>query len=324
MSPRPQATPPRHFPRPKELRSSDAIERDEDVASEYWATLSIYDHRADYFRSSMLLFDRIVMPVPTYPWKDIDAAELDRLSADATWLEDKGCAIRCDWDPRIFDEWLLSELAVSLSIPKTERLLYTRYQLKYLVDTKALKNVEIPVGVTTVPIFGSRDSYQKQEPELLDADAAYQATVELILEAFPVPLPDAPLEDIVRLREQGFVQHQVGKLREWQLELMEDLVAVGTDPLRWRLRMKRAETELRNAIADYTRAMANVLEAKKSARFTTLFSVPLSPLTALGRLFSEHRDDFVLVGQHERSWKALYEKSFAFAGVICTAEEIGA
>jgi hypothetical protein len=293
------------------------------MTSEYWATLSIYDYRADYFRSLMLLFDRIVIPVPIDPWNDIGADERDRLSADATFLEGHGCAIRCDWDPRIFDEWLLSELAVSLAIPKTDRLLYTRYQLKYLVDTKALTNVDIPVGVTAVPIFGSRDTYLKQEPELLDADAAYQATVELILEAFPVPLPDTPLEDIIRLREQGFVQHQVGKLREWQLELLEDLVAVGSDQSRWRLRLERAEVELRNAIADYTRAMTNVLEAQRSARFTTLFSVPRSPDTALGRLFSEHRDDFALVGKHERSWKALYDKSFAFAGVICTAEQIG-
>jgi hypothetical protein len=293
------------------------------VAFEYWATLSIYDHRADYFRPSMLLFDRIVIPVPIYPWKDIGAEERDRLSAEATWLEDHGCAIRCDWDPQIFDEWLLSELAVSLSIPKTDRLLYTRYQLKYLVDTQALSDVQVPVGVTAIPIFASRSSYLKQEPELLDADAAYQATVELILDSFPVPLPDTPLENIVRLREQGFVQHQVGKLRAWQLELLEDLVAVGSDPGRWQQRLKRAEVDLRNAIADYERAMTNVVDAHKSALFTTLFSVPRSPDVALGRLFSEHRDDFALVGNHERSWKALYEKSFAFAGVILTAEQIG-
>ena len=114
------------------------------MGSEYWATLSIYDHRADYFRSSMVLFDRIVIPVPIYPWKDLGAAERDALAADASYLEEHGCAIRCDWDPNSFDAWVHDNLAVSASIRKTDRMLNTRYHLKWLVDTNAIRDVEIP------------------------------------------------------------------------------------------------------------------------------------------------------------------------------------
>jgi hypothetical protein len=270
----------------------------------------------------MLLFDRIVIPVPIYAWKDLGDSERDRLFADATYLEEHGCAIRCDWDPRVFDEWIHNHLGVSNSIRKTDRPLHTRYQLKSLIDTKELQRVEIPSGVIAMPVFASRDSYLQQDQELLDADAARQATVELILTALPVPAPDTPLEDIIRLRDQGFVQHQVGKLREWQLGLLEDLEDLGADAGRWERRIERAEIELRNAVADYKRAMSSVLEAQRSANIATLFSVLRDPITGLGRLFSEHRDDFALVGQHERSWKALYDKSFAYAGVICAAEEI--
>ena len=157
---------------------------------------------------------------------------------------------------------------------------------------------------------------------MLDEDASRQATVELILGQLPVPGPDTPLEDIVRLRDQQFIQHQVGKLREWQLALLDDLADVGADPKRWKRRLNRAEVELRTAVADYRRAMSNVIDTQRSARYTTLFAVLRSPDTALGRVFSEHRDDFALLGQHERSWKALYDKSFAYAGVICSADEL--
>ena len=101
-----------------------------------------------------------------------------------------------------------------------------------------------------------------------------------------------------------------------------DLAGVGDRPDRWRLRLERAQHELRNAIADYERAMAKVIESRHNARFTTLFSVLRAPDKALGRIFTEHRDDFRLLGNNEYCWKALYDQDYAFAGVICAAGQM--
>ncbi len=68
--------------------------------------------------------------------------------------------------------------------------------------------------------------------------------------------------------------------------------------------------------------MGEVIHNQRRSRLTTLLSVLRSPTSALGRLVTEHRDDFALIGQHERCWKALYKEDFAYAGVICTARDV--
>lgn len=305
------------------------------MAREYWATMSIYDHRAPYFRPSLLLFDRVVMPVPVGTWKGLsDPEELAQLSAEADWLEEHGCALRFDWDPQIFAEWQANELNAGAATLLSARVraaaeagdaqLNTRYQLQWLVDSGALRAPTLGDDrpKVVVPLFASHQAYLGTDVERFDEDAARQVTVELVLDSLPTAPPDVPLEDVIRLRERGFLTHQVTKLREWQHELLEDLADCGDDHGRWSRRIERAELDLRNAVADYAAAMAAVVDEQRRSRVTTLLSVLTSLTTALGRLFTEHRDDFSLLGQHERSWKALHGKDFAYAGVICTAADL--
>jgi len=212
---------------------------------QYWGTFSIYDHRSDYYRPSLLLFDRVVMPVPTHLWRGLtNREELEQLESEAKWLEDQGCAVCCEWDPAAFTEWQTKELNASTATTLSTRVqaavragdaqLNTRYQLQWLVDSGAIRLPDVsPADVTTMPVFESRQAYLGLEPERLDIDAARQATLELIIDAFPVPAPDTPLESIIDLRKRNFVRHQVGKLRAWQLELLEDLADVGDNPDRW-------------------------------------------------------------------------------------------
>ncbi|HEU5205371.1 MAG TPA: hypothetical protein VFU17_13855 [Candidatus Limnocylindrales bacterium] len=292
------------------------------MASEFWGTLSIYDHRQPYFRPSMLLFDRIVIPVPTRPWKGIEQAELDRLAADAEYLEKEGAAIACNWDPTAFDAWIHDELAVINAIKRDrqnpDRQVGTRYHVKWLVDQKLLDDVEIPEDVTAVPLFVSRERFASQDPEWVDENRASQATVDLILLEFPLARSDIALEDIIRLRQQGFVDHQLRKLRQWQMGLVEELLVLGDDPARWRARMNKAEADLRAALSDYRKAMSGLADVRRKSQITTLFAV-LNPFTALSKIVEQH-EHFLLNGQHERSWKDLSDKDFAFAGVICTAD----
>jgi hypothetical protein len=300
-----------------------------------WATLSIYDHRADYFLPSLLLFDRVVMPVPTTPVGDLTLQELDQLSADAQFLSDSGCAVSYDWDPGRFDAFMADALApiaasalgakVRAATAAHDAPLNTRYQSEYYVEQGIITIPEVDVSdVIAMPIFASREVYRSfgDFPEYFEPDADQQVTVDLILNEFPVPAPDTPLEKIVNLREQGFVREQVGKLREWEVLLLEDLHKLGDDAVGWKLRLDRAELQLHNAVADYRRAMANHIETQRSAWVSTLLSVlKRDPIGAAGRLYTEHRDVFTLRSQQERSWKSLGVESYAFAGVICAATE---
>ena len=289
------------------------------MAREYWGTLSIYDHRQPYFRPSMLLFDKIVIPVPTRPWKEMDQAEMERLGADAEWLRQNEVAVVLHWDPTVFDAWYHDHLGV-LAAVKPDKQTSTRYQLKWLVDNRKLDDIKIPSDVTAVPLFVNREQYvEENTPESLDAARAAQATIDLILPAFPAARPDTPLEDIVRLREQGFVEHQVRALRSWQAELMSDLVALGDEPARWKARLDKAQADLSKAIADYRQGMANLADSRLTSRLTTLFALA-TPLKFLERVVTQHRNEFMLESRSEQSWKALYKETFAFAGVICTAE----
>ena len=305
------------------------------MTREYWATMSVYDHRAPYFRPSLLLFDRVVMPVPVRTWKGLsDPEELAQLSAEADWLEEHGCALRFEWDPREFAEWQANELNAGAATMLSARVraateagdaqLNTRYQLQWLVERGVLRTPTVgdQRPEVIVPLFASRQAYPGTDVERFDEHTARQVTVDLVLDALRTAPPDVPLEDVVRLRDRGFLTHQVTKLREWQHELFEDLADCGDDHGRWSRRIERAELDLKNAISDYEAAMGAVIEEQRRARVTTLLSVLSSLTSALGRLITEHRDDFSLLGRHERSWKALHGRDFAYAGVIWTAKDL--
>src|SRR5260370_42587898 len=76
------------------------------MSDEYWATFSIYDHRRGaLYRNSLILFDRVVIPVPTTPVGDLTQEEIEALDADVVFLEREGAAVRFDWDPAEFQEW---------------------------------------------------------------------------------------------------------------------------------------------------------------------------------------------------------------------------
>jgi hypothetical protein len=288
---------------------------------EYWATMSIYDHEAPYFRASLILFDKVVLPIPIVPFGRIGEAELDRLRADGDFLRDRGCAVTQAWNPLRFQEWAQDALAAANAMGlRSDRELLTRYQLLGYVMDGSLEEVTIPRGVVAMPVYGSIDTYLAQVPATFEA--ARQMTVDLIIDGLPVAAPDTPLEDIVRLRDAGFLQHQVRALRQWQLELIEDLMALGGDAKRLEARLERAGNELELAKRDYESAIQGILRDTTTSRLTTMFSAIRNPLVALERLATAQRHE--LVDVHEHSWRDLYDKPFAFAGVVWTLAQFTA
>ena len=100
------------------------------MAHEYWATFSIFDHRKPLFRQSLVLFDRIVVPIPTEPVGDQTDEELEKLRADVCWLEKQEAARLVEWDPEEFRTWRNSRSAESMSVVLNRDLQYaTRLQV---------------------------------------------------------------------------------------------------------------------------------------------------------------------------------------------------
>ena len=57
------------------------------MVEEFWGTLSIYDHRDPIFIRSLILFDRIVIPIPEGPYGTLTDKELKNLYENAKKLE---------------------------------------------------------------------------------------------------------------------------------------------------------------------------------------------------------------------------------------------
>lgn len=292
---------------------------------QYWATLSIYDHRAPYYKAAMLLFDRLVVPVPTQTWKGLsDPQELDRLSQQVDRLQGADCAVRVDWDPLEFQEWQANELGLSAATASRKPVdgeLNTRYHLEWLIAEGSIAHLPTvdPRSVTVMPVFDSSASYNAAEQDILGVDEAQQQTLEIVLDAFQVAPPDLDIDRVLRLREAEFVSQQVRRLREWQLGVAEDLLEVGDDPGRRELRTKRAALDLQRAVDDYRNAMSSVVEAPRQGRLTTWLSVANPIRFAEATTAPSTSATFTTRG--ETSWRRLENEEFAFAGILCGLDQ---
>ena len=133
------------------------------MANELWGTFSIYDHRDEIFKQSLILFDRIVIPIPNESLGNQTQKELDQLYADATFLSNNDAAIIYEWDTNEFQDWqrgfLREALSENLSLEKRDNLYDTRLMLQE--ETESLK----PKGVnriTTLPVYGARHRIQRR------------------------------------------------------------------------------------------------------------------------------------------------------------------
>src|SRR5512138_3475910 len=75
------------------------------MTTEYWATFSIYDHRTLNYKRALILFDKVVIPVATQPFRKLTQEELEQLSAEVDFLVEQDLAVRVDWDPQQFQDW---------------------------------------------------------------------------------------------------------------------------------------------------------------------------------------------------------------------------
>jgi hypothetical protein len=299
---------------------------EDDMADEYWATFSIFDHRGPLYRKALVLFDRVVMPVPTVPVGRVEQPEIDALSADADYLVNSAAAVRFDWDPDEFFEW--REGTVNQDSLHGEALAKvlandppyaTRLQLsqKYTGIAKEL----LPEGVdsvTAVPVYGSPETYDNASANLYTAE---RKTLEITLKHIPVPADDTPLEDIIGLRKDAQFQNSLIQLRKWQGRVVNDILFKGSNKV-----IRDADAELEHWIAQYRQAMKTAEIKKVATVILSMIAIGASLATGAGPaiLLSAKLASplWTLRELSKPCWKEVADKQCAPAGVVYVAEQL--
>lgn len=169
------------------------------MSDERWATLSIQDHRTALYRRALLLFDRIVVPIPSGPFEDITADEISILSDQVAYLADNAAAVRFDWDPTMFQSWQESVMSESLALSLNRDPLYaTRLQLVEQLTPLIPPDVN---SVVAVPVYCDYHSYDAGAEELRH-DVPEMVLLEVVMPRLPVPVNDTALASIVEFRQQ--------------------------------------------------------------------------------------------------------------------------
>jgi len=133
------------------------------MTDECWATFSTIDHRSPLYRRALVLFDRIVVPIPPFPVGDQTEQELDRLAADVAFLEEHDAAIGARWSSQEFQDWRRPFLAEAVA-GKLNRDIFLDSRLMLMEKADLLK----PPGVEevdAVPVYAGAGNFQRGCPE---------------------------------------------------------------------------------------------------------------------------------------------------------------
>lgn len=192
------------------------------MSDEHWATFSIYDHRTPLYRQALLLFDRIVVPVPAAPLADLTEAELDALNADVEYLRSNDAAVSFGWDPGSFLSWQASVASEALASTLNRDPLYaTRLQLAEQALPLKPKGVD---SVVAVPVYRSEMAFGASSEELRNDGLQDVVLLEVVLPRLPVPVSDVPLQSIIDLRGKDSFREATFNLRKWQARVLPDLL----------------------------------------------------------------------------------------------------
>jgi hypothetical protein len=307
------------------------------MKDEFWGTFSIYDHRTPLFRQSLVFFDKIVVPVPEKPVGKLEAAEIHQLSKDVEFLEQRGAAKKFVWDPDDFTEWKAeAEKAEGPSQGKAavaRRLVndppyLTRLMLSDRTNQAIAKLLpDGVISVTAVPVYGTRDKYDRSAEEL-KADVAERLTVEVLLPEMPVPGPDATFDQILSLRDRPAFQASLRALRAWQNKTLGDIVAKSKDT------GVVDDASLRRAKDDFEKMIERYNEAFNDTRFKKIQTAVTSAIAFGGVMFALGGPVMATLGAlvsplfsirelMKPCWKDLQDKAFFPAGVVYEAKAIG-
>jgi hypothetical protein len=302
-------------------------------APQYWATFSIYDYRTPRFRQALVLFDKVVIPIPDAPIVGSRGAitneDLKRLSAEVSSLEKQGAAIGVMWNRKEFDAWREEKSGEALAqLLDRDRELATRLQPQESIQ-KSLAAKQLITGLaynaapvmdaTVVPVYARIGEYQHS----LREERATADVVEVVAGQLPMPDDNEELERIIDLRSRESSKAFMPSFRKWQEKVTLRLLQAGEDEVIRRHEIRLATLELRDAIEQFQRAIADA-KFQRLAKGVTLPLVVGSALVGhvepLLTCVMEHGPElFRIRSLVQPWWRPLLEKECALAGVICEA-----
>jgi len=297
------------------------------MKSEYWATFSIFDHRTALYRQALVLFDRIVIPIPKAPVADVTAQEIDKLATEAEQLKAHGVAVPMSWDADAFAHWLRPEdhacggqqegLARRLS---GDQPYNTRLMLKEEIDNQATELTKsMNVSVTAVPVFGSRSS-QEMSSENLRGYLTERVTLDIVLNSLPMPAINSSFEDILRLRDKPSFQASLAALRIWQKDTIRNLLADNDAA-----GIEQAKEDLSEMIRKYSQELRDARYEKVTSSIVSMLAVgaALADPTAILALVSGIAAPlFSIKKLLQPCWKDLQDHDCFPAGVVYEAQAL--
>jgi len=197
-------------------------------------TLLIYDHRDPIFIRSLILFDRIVIPIPENRFGTLTSDELKNFNRNAKKLEDSNAAVIYTWNRNEFQQWETETMRDAFTPGKTDKLYHTPMHAK-IDGLKKQAGVE---HVSAAPVYKPRkdfnDSYSK-------ISLGFNNNLSIIFSQL-ITVPDIDkdhylLDKIIELRGEESFKTAMIALPDWQNEIPD--VIAGEDPPKENFKSKR-------------------------------------------------------------------------------------
>lgn len=283
---------------------------DGNMDKEQWGTLSIYDHRTSLILESLVLFDRLVIPIPPTPIHDLTEEELDKLSADVDYLQKNDAAIAHEWDSNKFQEWQTDQIREALCVSKRDSVYDTRLMLREYT----------PDNIIATPVYGAREGYNCS---LQDIALCPEQLLNIELtQKLSVPENNVAYSDIIALRNKPGFQSSMKALRKWRSSVLPELAndpTVGADA---------AGRDLVRLISKYEEEFEGSKVKKREACVISILALgaasvamPNDPSSWLAVLAATAPTLYSIRDSQKPFWKEIDDKEFAAAGVIIESNQ---
>jgi hypothetical protein len=243
---------------------------------QYWATFSIYDYKTPRYRQSLVLFDKVVIPVPTAAIGTVSEAEIERLAAEVMYLEQEGAAVGLPWNRDEFEAWREAQAGEALAqLIDKDRQLATRLQLQDTIENDPTGKLSRPgAPVRAIPVYADWHEF----------DSTFKGSApirvfDIIARQLSLPAHDVPLQDIVRLRARKSFRESLGALRRWQDDVLLDL-------LKCQQNNELREATLQKAMNDLQKWMKQYQQVLDEAQFKKIKTGVVSVLTITATLLA--------------------------------------
>jgi len=287
---------------------------------QYWGILAPNDHRKPLFRTSLLLFDQLVVPDSPLISNDLSAQEIDQFCADIDYLSGQGAVQQFHWNQQEFENWCRKSSGSSGDeVLQRWPNCATRYYLQHQCSG-LLADDRSPVAAFPLYLNPKFFDIISLTPE--DSRGDGRLILEVIFPNFPTPSEETSLEEILFRRREKSFEASLQKMRSWQLDVLPELA---DDPRDHAIRM--AAKEFEGYVTDYENAVREINVARRNTIVTWAFKVGMSlepkiPTVVKALLGMWNPRLLSMRKVFTPNWKLLLDKPFAPAGVIHEASQL--